>query len=122
MLVVSVSLLFQLPAFKNLDASYNDYWRYQIASKNLPNDDILIIEIDDKSLTELEPKIGRWPWPRSIHAFLIEGLNIAQAKVIVFDILFSEKDLYQPDSDDFFSDTVSKNENVFLSAALLSRN
>ncbi len=121
-LTVSVGLLFQLPTLKNLDASYNDYWRYQIAEKNLPSDNILIIEIDDKSLTELEPKIGRWPWPRSIHAFLIEGLNLAQAKVIVFDILFSEKDLYQPDSDAFFSDSVSQNENVFLSAALLSRN
>ncbi|SNS95103.1 sensor domain CHASE2-containing protein [Noviherbaspirillum humi] len=49
-------------------------------------DDILIIDIDDKSLRE----VGRWPWKRSTHAALIEQLAQAGAKVIGMDILFTE--------------------------------
>ncbi len=52
-----------------------------------PPDSIAIIAIDEPSMAE----IGRqWPWPRSLHARLIQQLNKAGAKVIGFDILFSE--------------------------------
>ena len=50
-------------------------------------DRIVIVAIDDKSLEQL----GRFSsWPRSHHADLIDVLADANARVIVFDILFSE--------------------------------
>lgn len=51
-----------------------------------PSDDIVIVGIDNDSLTE----IGRWPWPRERHAEAIERLKASGAKVILYDVLFIE--------------------------------
>ena len=52
-----------------------------------PPEPIVIVAIDEPSMAE----IGRqWPWPRSLHAQLIQKLNKAGARVIGFDILFAE--------------------------------
>lgn len=50
------------------------------------SDDIVIIAIDEASLKA----IGRWPWPRNVHAKLINILTELQAKAIFFDVIFSE--------------------------------
>jgi adenylate cyclase len=48
---------------------------------------IVIVAIDDESLDEL----GRFSsWPRTMHAELVNTLNTNGARIIVFDILFSE--------------------------------
>lgn len=57
------------------------------------SNDIVIVEIDPKSLRE----IGVWPWKRSLHALLIDRLIAADAAAIVFDIDFS---LASNDADD----------------------
>lgn len=49
-------------------------------------DDVVIISIDDDSIQA----VGRWPWPRSVHATLIEQLNTASPKSILLDLLLSE--------------------------------
>ncbi|MBF6569328.1 MAG: adenylate/guanylate cyclase domain-containing protein [Candidatus Binataceae bacterium] len=49
---------------------------------------VAIAAVDDKSIGEL----GRWPWPRSTMARLVEALRDYQVKVIGFDIFFSERD------------------------------
>ncbi|QKR99767.1 CHASE2 domain-containing protein [Sphingomonas sp. CL5.1] len=50
------------------------------------DDRILLVEIDDASLAAL----GRWPWPRSIHAKALEALARDRPAVIGYDILFLE--------------------------------
>ncbi|MFK0298564.1 CHASE2 domain-containing protein [Brevundimonas sp. NPDC090276] len=47
---------------------------------------IVIIAIDDRSLSEL----GRWPWPRTIHAALIDRLSQVQPRAVAYDVLFTE--------------------------------
>ena len=47
--------------------------------------DIVLIAIDAKSLQEIK----KWPWPRSLHAQLIDKLQKAGAAEIAFDIDFS---------------------------------
>ena len=47
---------------------------------------ILIVEIDDASLSE----IGRWPWPRARHAALLRRLAEARPLAIGYDVLFLE--------------------------------
>ena len=49
-------------------------------------DDILIIAIDDYSLAQL----GKWPWPRKIHAQLFEKINQAEPNAVGFDVLFND--------------------------------
>jgi adenylate cyclase len=48
----------------------------------------VIVAIDEKSLSEL----GRWPWPRTVMAQLVDQLNAYGAKAVGFDIVFSEPD------------------------------
>ncbi len=54
--------------------------------------DIALVAIDDSSIRRLEPNVGRWPWPRMVHASLIDFLSRAPARVIVYDVLFTERD------------------------------
>jgi len=60
------------------------------ATKGLPG--VLYVDIDDSSLATL----GQWPWPRTLLATLIDKLNAAGAKVVVFDIVFAEADRTSP--------------------------
>src|SRR5258705_4839968 len=43
--------------------------------------DIVLIEIDEFSLRNLEPYAGRWPWPRLVHATLLDYLPRRGPKV-----------------------------------------
>ncbi len=54
-------------------------------------DEVAVILIDDASLQAMEGLAGRWPWPRSIYAELLEFFSLAPPQALVFDILFSER-------------------------------
>lgn len=54
--------------------------------------DIALILIDESSLGALNEIAGRWPWPRYIHAELIDFLSQSGAKAIVMDIMFIENE------------------------------
>jgi len=56
------------------------------ANKRLPSDRIAVIAIDDQSIANL----GRWPWPRSYQAKLIDLLAQAKAKTVVQTVFFLE--------------------------------
>ncbi|PSJ37591.1 putative bifunctional diguanylate cyclase/phosphodiesterase [Allosphingosinicella deserti] len=47
--------------------------------------EIVVVEIDARSLKQ----IARWPWPRSVHAKLVDRLREAGARSIAFDVDFS---------------------------------
>lgn len=57
-----------------------------IASGRPPPDDIVIVAIDNRSLQA----IGRWPWPRAVHARALDRLAEAKPKAIGYDVLFVE--------------------------------
>jgi len=50
------------------------------------SEDIVHVDIDDAALE----RVGRWPWPRDVHAGLVRTLSRAGARLIVMDIVFSE--------------------------------
>ena len=56
------------------------------ASSRVPADEIAIIAIDDPSIANL----GRWPWPRDLHAEMIDRLAAAKPKVIASTIAYFE--------------------------------
>ena len=80
--------------FMQLDFGFNfvqsiERDAYDIGARNstrIPSDKIAIIAIDDQSIANL----GRWPWPRDIHARMYEILAEGGAKVIGQTALFSE--------------------------------
>jgi len=67
-----------------------DYYDLRVKARKLvrPLDKVVLVAIDEKSLDE----IGRWPWPRTRIAELIDRLSEYDAKVIGFDIVFPEPD------------------------------
>jgi diguanylate cyclase (GGDEF)-like protein len=56
---------------------------------------VVVVEIDQQSLDRL----GRWPWPRRLHAELIELLASARPRVIGYDVLFAEPAAHDPEGD-----------------------
>lgn len=58
-----------------------------------PARDIVLVWVDDDSIRRMDPLVGRWPWPRLTHAAVIDYLSAAGARVIAYDILFTERDL-----------------------------
>lgn len=49
---------------------------------------IVLAEIDDKSLDP--DRIGRWPWHRDIWAKIVDNFKHFGAKIVAFDVFFSE--------------------------------
>jgi signal transduction histidine kinase len=78
-----------------------------------PPDPIIIVAIDEPSMAEIGQQ---WPWPRSLHARLIQQLNKAGARVIGFDILFAEPS--EPAEDEELARILEGSENVVLVSAL----
>src|SRR5690349_3296258 len=56
------------------------------ASNRTPSERVAVIAIDDVSIAN----IGRWPWPRDVHAQLVDKLASAPAKVVGYTVFFSE--------------------------------
>ena len=51
-----------------------------------PSDQVAVIAIDDQSIAN----IGRWPWPRDVHARLTDILAQSKARVIGNTVFFTE--------------------------------
>ena len=72
--------------------------------------DIVLVKIDNSSLKE----VGRWPWPRRVHAELVDKLTTAGAKRIFFDIQFDEAS--NPSDDRLFATALERSQRVILAA------
>ncbi|MBM4404139.1 MAG: adenylate/guanylate cyclase domain-containing protein [Candidatus Cloacimonetes bacterium] len=76
--------------------------------------DIVIIAIDDETFSSLD---RTWPFPREFHARLIENLNRAGARQIIFDIEFTERSNAQSDS--ILAATAAHYRNVIFAGKIL---
>jgi adenylate cyclase len=65
------------------------------SSTRAPSPRIVIIAIDDRSLSE----IGQWPWTRDVIARLVEGIRQLGARVVSLDVLLAEPDRYERGKD-----------------------
>lgn len=73
----------------------------------IPNtDNVIIIDIDEKSLS----KLGQWPWQRNKITKILENLTQNEIGLIAFDIVFAEEDNSSPHK--IFEEYNVKKENV----------
>ena len=87
-IVVAVIVLNQATDFiGTLERRFYDF--ASTSTSRQPSDRIAVIAIDDQSIANL----GRWPWPRDIHAKLIDQLAAAKAKTIVHTVFFFESQI-----------------------------
>lgn len=107
LLLLGVILSF-FQTFQRWDRFVYDY--LLIAMARPQSEHIAIIAIDEKSLEQY----GRWPWPRNIHAELIDKLSMGGAKVIGFDLIIAEPDTANPERDHLLAGAVSRNEQVIV--------
>jgi len=84
------------------------------AQSQLADPSIAIIDIDDYSLNAMARDSGSWPWSRAVHAELINWLNEQGAKAIVFDIWFSEADIFRDDKDEYLAEVLASHNNVYM--------
>lgn len=104
LLFVSLDAVFP-SLFHSLDAKWVDGY-FKIRGSKKPDGNIVLVTIDEKSLT----KLGRWPWPRSTIAKLVDAFGKLEVKAAGFDVTFSET---SPE-DAVFADSLKRFSNVFL--------
>ncbi|HTL03974.1 MAG TPA: CHASE2 domain-containing protein, partial [Vicinamibacterales bacterium] len=111
--------------FHTIELKTYDWRLAQTANPSAARKDIALVEIDEYSLRNLEPNAGRWPWPRGVHAMLIDYLARAPARVVAYDVLFSERDsrtgfqfggsmISGAESDKMLADSIKAAGNVIL--------
>jgi adenylate cyclase len=86
---------------------------YRLRPLSPPPPELLIVGIDEPSFQELGHP---WPWPRSLHARLIQRLADAGARLIVFDVLFA--DASTPAEDALLAAAIRQAGNVILPQTL----
>ena len=88
---MSALFLFPPPQMQSLDSSLRDIF-FQIRGEIPTSDQVVIIDIDEKSLAQL----GQWPWERNLIAQLLEKLAKNGAGMIGMDMVFAEADKTSP--------------------------
>ena len=74
---------------------------------------VVIVDIDESSLAAMAPQYGRWPWPRSVTAGLVDGIAAQKPRAIVLDIMFSDPDVFNPDGDRYLRQVMRNTTNTF---------
>jgi len=106
--------LFGLHALRPLESRLLDSLVQAQAAKLPPDPEIVLVQIDERSLAAMQDIAGRFPWPRDVYADLIKGLEQQKPRAVVFDIMFFEPDRYRPQSDAAFIETASQYDNLYF--------
>lgn len=116
----------QVRFVQTIELKTYDWRMQQTARPPAPAEDIVLVSITDDSVRRMAPLFGRWPWPRVVHASLIDYLSRAPAKLIAYDILFTEPDVARFNvggeewtgerSDEALVESVKRAGNVILAA------
>jgi adenylate cyclase len=77
-----------------------------------PNERIVIVAIDEQTL-DPDSGLPAWPWPRDVHAELVERLTDGGARLIGYDVTFSQE---RGRDDLVFAEAIGEAGNVILSA------
>jgi adenylate cyclase len=88
---------------------------FELRGARAPSSPIVIVTIDEDSFDELNLP---WPFPRALHARLIEQINVGRPLAIGFDVLFPEPSPRGPADDQALGEAVARAGNVVLGAGL----
>jgi len=106
-------LLWLTPAF---DGWENVTWNWRVRTLAKPSDStdqIKVILIDQNSLDWASSQLGlSWPWPREIYGAIVDFCRRGGARVIAFDMLYSEPSSYMVADDVSFGDAIARSNNV----------
>jgi len=99
-----------------------DLLAYDLLSSMLPSSAqtqrAVVVAIDERSLQQL----GRWPWPRRVHAQLLDRLHEAPPQAVAFAILFDPPDRNDAEGDARFAAAIARAGRVMLPVAPMASN
>ena len=115
-----VLIFWSLNFFEKLENSSKD-WRFVRRGPRTAALPMAIVAIDDESLNiwvdeknnrKMMP--DRWTWPRNFYGTVVDNLAQAGARLIAFDITFSEPSMRDPGQDKAFGDACKRAGNVVV--------
>lgn len=68
-------------------------------SSPIPAKNIVILDVDERSLAAMSELHGRWPWPRDVLADGLQKLSDLQVRSVLFNVMLSDPDKSNPDAD-----------------------
>jgi adenylate cyclase len=101
----SVAILFFLPGWLDVWEAKTWDWRVNAMAKPAPTTDkIRLILLDQNSLDWAKEENGLgWPWPREVYSAIIQFCKRSGAKVLAFDVIFTEPSKYGVADDQAFA-------------------
>jgi adenylate cyclase len=90
---LKLSGLLELYSLKTLDL----FFRHVSLAPASP--EVVLVTVAQPDLDFFKERGVTWPWPRQLYAPIIDFCRRAQARAVIFDILFTEASSYGPDDD-----------------------
>ena len=87
--VLATLVLSASDAFRRVDFDLTDMHGRWFAQR-VAFDDVAVIDVDEESVAQLQPRLGPWPYDREVYALVVQWLKSAGVEAIGFDILFAE--------------------------------
>ncbi len=90
-----------------------DTWVYDLVLRLWQRDpgvSTVIVAVDDKSVEQL----GRWPWPRRVHAELLDRLTRVGVRGVALDLVLAEPDVHDPEGDQLLVGAIAGNRRVVM--------
>jgi adenylate cyclase len=123
----AIALLTALGAFSTLEKRSLDQ-RFRWRGERPLTAPVAVVAIDDETLNgwvdanninQYMPE--RWPFPRDFHAQIVKNLKEAGARLVVFDIVFSESSKRDPKQDTEFGDAMRAAGNVVMAQRVVAK-
>src|SRR5580765_2200064 len=88
---------------------------FELRGVRPPTAPIVIVSIDESTFQELNLQ---WPFPRALHAKLIDRISADRPLVIGLDIIFDSDSRYGPEDDKALGAAIGRAGNVVLGLAI----
>ena len=90
LLACMVTALFQSSdIFRRVEYDLSDA-HGRLFARQVSFDNVAVIDVDEDSITKLQPTLGAWPYDREVYALVTQWLIQAGVRGVAFDILFAE--------------------------------
>ncbi|MBN2494071.1 MAG: adenylate/guanylate cyclase domain-containing protein [Deltaproteobacteria bacterium] len=119
--------LWALDLIEPLDRLAIDFMQRSWSRPGSADPDIVLVAIDDASLKQFKEKMHiSYPWPRDAYGLVLDYLQKAGCRGVIFDLLMSEivddrEEVSGEEADQLFAETVERVGGVTLGAALRPR-
>jgi len=121
--LIVLAEFFLLDLMFSVESNLSDHFVTKQAASLIPDQDIVIVDVDEYSLDGIGRKegYGRYPWPRELQGQILSGILKQKPKAVIYDILFSDQDNEsnsnsetKTDSDDAFANIIRTTDNVYF--------